>query len=187
MFSCVPFTCISFEFWLVLCAAHVSFVMTGWRNLLWFLFYDTQLSGLIILVLISHKIIKDLHIPCRNIIFALMHCQLVPSYGNENLDGWISFTYRPQNDPDPKMIPNPKMIPKWTLKWYQPRNDPPFFPHWPRNDSQVIIGVEYRSGIAYGTWNWRKFLLSLEQCWHFFFIFSECFLFLRVKQIFDHQ
>ena len=55
----------------------------------------------------------------------------------------------PRNDTDPEMIPNSEMIPKSTPKWYRPRNDPDFSSRRPRNDRQLILGMElvFRHGI----------------------------------------
>ena len=43
----------------------------------------------------------------------------------------------------PEMIPNPEMIPKLTQKWHRPRNDSHFSSRWPRNDPQLIFGMEW--------------------------------------------
>ena len=53
------------------------------------------------------------------------------------------WEYSPQNDPDPEMIPNPEMIPKSTPKCYRLRNDLHFSSRWPRNDPQLILGMEW--------------------------------------------
>ena len=55
---------------------------------------------------------------------------------------WYEALYSPRSDPDPEMIPNPEMMPKSIPKWYRSRNDPHFPPRRPRNDPQLILGME---------------------------------------------
>ena len=55
---------------------------------------------------------------------------------NAAFQKYSKMLYSPWNDRDPEMTPNPEMIPKSTLKWSS------FFPRWPGNDPQVIIGAE---------------------------------------------
>ena len=81
-------------------------------------------------------------------------CQVVVSSGfseNKGLGGVLilagskNLVYSPWNDPDPEMIPNAEMIPKSTQKWYWPQNDPHFSSRRPRNDPQLILGMELYS------------------------------------------
>ena len=83
--------------------------------------------------------------------------------------------HSPRNGPDSEMIPNPEMIPKSTPKWYLPRNDPHFSSRRPRNDPQLILGMEWYSVTELLQICWTVYVLKSRLT----FRYSLCNFFLR--------